>query len=319
MTTVSVRILARDIEGFLEFKRALGHPYRRGEFTIRSFERFALRRADASGEVDLKATLHAWLSRVDGRKPVTVAVELGTIRQFCLYRRRSDPQSFVPGREWAPQSAESTFLPYIFSYDEVVLLLEAVSKLRGPNVWHPCIRVLLLILYCTGLRIGEAVRLQLRDVDLKDRSFTVRESKGKTRIVPFRADLAREIAEYLHQRRQIAKELTTAAVLVRPSGRALTVAVASNVIRQLLRCLGLKPPKGRVGPRPYDMRHTFAVHRLTEWYREGVDVHSRLPWLSAYMGHDNILGTEIYLTATPELTAVAAQRFARHFRSARRR
>lgn len=70
----------------------------------------------------------------------------------------------------------------------------------------------------------------------------------------------------------------------------------------------LKPSSGRVGPRPYDIRHAFAVHRLVRWYRAGVDVHTRLPWLAAYMGHDDILGTEVYLTATPQLLHLAARR-----------
>lgn len=64
-----------------------------------------------------------------------------------------------------------------------------------------------------------------------------------------------------------------------------------------------------MGPRPYDWRHTFAVHRLTRWYRQGVDLHARLPWLSTYMGHDDILGTETYLTVTPELLGLAGHRF----------
>lgn len=69
-----------------------------------------------------------------------------------------------------------------------------------------------------------------------------------------------------------------------------------------------EPDHGRIGPRPYDFRHSFAVQRLSKWYRQGADLHSRLPWLSAYMGHDDILGTETYLTATPELLELAGSR-----------
>jgi integrase len=72
-------------------------------------------------------------------------------------------------------------------------------------------------------------------------------------------------------------------------------------------------PSGRTGPRPYALRHAFAVHRLTEWYRSGADIHARLPWLSAYMGHVNLLGTEVYLHATPELLTLASERFAGRF------
>ena len=79
-------------------------------------------------------------------------------------------------------------------------------------------------------------------------------------------------------------------------------------MRRLLRRAGLKPPQGRVGPRPYDFRATFAVHRLTRWHKRRVDLAARLPWLSAYMGHVDLLGTEVYLTATPELLALAGRR-----------
>jgi integrase/recombinase XerD len=84
----------------------------------------------------------------------------------------------------------------------------------------------------------------------------------------------------------------------------------------VLRTLGLKPPRGRRGPRPYDLRHAFAVHRLTAWCREGVDLHACLPWLSAYMGHDNVLGTEVYLHATAELMGLASERFHARFQVA---
>lgn len=90
----------------------------------------------------------------------------------------------------------------------------------------------------------------------------------------------------------------------------MTARAASDSICRLLRRLGLKPPKGRVGPRPYDLRHTFAVHRLTRWYLEGADIAARLRWLSAYMGHCDLTGTERYLRATPELLEIAGDRFA---------
>jgi integrase len=84
------------------------------------------------------------------------------------------------------------------------------------------------------------------------------------------------------------------------------------MVRRLFRRAGLKPARGRVGPRPYDIRHTFAVHRLAHWYRAGVDLHARLPWLSTYLGHESLLGTETYLTATPALLARAGRRFHTH-------
>ena len=79
---------------------------------------------------------------------------------------------------------------------------------------------------------------------------------------------------------------------------------------------GLKPRKGRAGPRPYDLRHAFAMHRLNSWYKQGVDLHARLPWLSTYMGHVDIIGTETYLNATPELLALAGNRLRRRYKKA---
>jgi integrase len=89
------------------------------------------------------------------------------------------------------------------------------------------------------------------------------------------------------------------------------VKTAQHTLRILFTKAGWKPERGRAGPRPYDLRHAFAVTRLTQWYRQGVNLHDRLPWLSAYMGHVDIIGTESYLNATPELRELAAHRLRR--------
>jgi len=93
----------------------------------------------------------------------------------------------------------------------------------------------------------------------------------------------------------------------------LPVNTAGGTVRGLFQLTGMKPAKGRIGPRPYDLRHAFAVHRLSHWYKQGADLHTRLPWLSAYMGHVDIVGTETYLKATPELMGVAANRLRRRY------
>jgi len=308
--------LAQDLERFLVYKRALGHPYRRAEFTLRSFDRYVLKHARRDRPLQLAELVRGWLAERAGRKAVSVATELGPVRQFFLYRRRTDPGGFVPGRDWAPQSTRSVFVPHVLSAAEIRALLNAARTLPGPPLRSHAIVTLLLILYCTGLRFGEAVRLRLQDVDLVRRVFIVHESKGKTRFVPFRADLARSLQCYRRERDRVAGVTADAALLVRPDGRPFTTLAASNAVRHLLRRIGIKPPKGRTGPRPYDLRHTFAVHRLTNWYRAGIDIHSRLPWLSAYLGHNDLLGTEVYLKATPELLGTASRRFEIRLRGA---
>jgi integrase len=114
---------------------------------------------------------------------------------------------------------------------------------------------------------------------------------------------------YLAARRAFASAKPEDYFFVGVNKRTLPVITASITIRALFRKAGLKPDRGRIGPRPYDLRHSFAVDRLTRWYRAGVDFSARLPWLSAYMGHDDIMGTETYLTATPELLGLAGNRF----------
>jgi len=326
MTMITLAGLARDVSEFLRLKRTLGHRYQTAEYLLKGFQRFAQARATKPSSpgrekwISLEATIQAWLSRPSVRKPVTSAIELGVLRHLCLYRRRRDGRGFVPEQAWAPQT-KSQFSAHVFSHEQISQLLKAASRRQERSISPETLHTLLLVLYCTGLRPGEAVRLRLGDVDLAKRVFFIRESKGKSRWVPFGSDLARKLRSYLRSRVSIARSsnpMATDAWFIRRDGRPLTVASASGAVRQLLRSEGLKPRAGRVGPRPYDMRHAYTVHRLTDWSRKGVDVHARLPWLSAYLGHDNALGTEHYMHATPELLRLASRRFEKRFHQARR-
>jgi site-specific recombinase XerD len=313
MTRLSVVALGRDIDDFLVFKRALGYSYRRSEATLRSFQRYARSQARPGALIDLGKVIRAWLVRISGRKPVTLALDLGVVRQLCQFRRRSDPTGFVPAVSLAPET-ESHYLPHIFSEEEIHALLRAAALHQGRNFWPAMLRLLILVTYCTGLRFGEAVRLQCSDVDLRNNVLHIRESKGRSRLVPFGSDLAGEFHRFWPERMELLARRGRCGedgVFIGRYGRPITLKGASDAVRRLLRRLGLKSARGRAGPRPYDLRHAFAVHRLTAWYREGVDIHARLPWLSAYMGHVNVLGTEVYLHATPELLQLASERFAK--------
>jgi integrase len=308
--------LAGELRQFVAHRRALGYSYRRAAATLQSFDRFVLAHAKPNTTLSLADLLRGWLHRRSGRKPVSVAVDLGTLRQFCRYRLRFDADGFLPGREWAPQATHSDFVPHVLSAEQIRQLLDEAGRLRCDLHARPVIRLLILILYCTGLRFGEALRLEIQDVDFNERVFRIRESKGKTRWVPFRTDLGREMQTYRRQRDVLAPASLHAPFLVRPDGKAFSVKGASGIVRGMLRRLGFKPPCGRIGPRPYDLRHTFAVHRLESWHRAGVDVHARFAWLSAYLGHDDIMGTEVYLHATPELLELASHRLRSRLRSA---
>ena len=318
MNPVTAFQLARDAQDFLRFKRAMGIAYWRAEFVLSGFVRFVRHHWGDHGEVTLDEAITRWCARIAARKAVTLANEFGVVRQLCLYRRRRDPCSYVPEHALAPVK-ESVFLPYIFSHDEVHRILAAANAHDGRFIWASMLRTLILVLYCTGLRLGEAVRLRQADVDLDHGVLMIQRSKGRSRTVAIRADLVAELRGYAAARQRLVHDRRRAepeAFFVRLDASPLTVTSASNAIRGLLRQLGIKPPAGRVGARPYEFRHAFAVHRLTAWANEGVDIHARLPLLSAYLGHQNLIGTEVYLKATPQLLELASSRFEQHLRGA---
>jgi len=280
--------------------------YDSAEWTLRRFDRFVAQTFRGRRPIDLKVAIEGWLATFHCR-PVTITNSFLVMRKFCLFLRRRDPNGFVPDRDMAPRIYQSHHLPHIFSPAEIRILLDEIGKMQDP-FRSRAYRALLLILYCTGLRTGEAVRLRIRDVDLREKVLRVEVSKAKSRWVPFEETLAKELSVYLRERCLISPASEDSWFLVQPNGSPFGRTIVSSRITILLRQAGMKPRRGRVGPRPYDTRHSFAVNRLTEWYREGVDVQERLAWLSAYLGHDDLLGTQDYLQLTPELRRIVSTR-----------
>ena len=298
--------LANELGAFLEFKRSLGIQYDGAEWMLRRFDRYVAQNFKGRRPIDLKVAIEGWLTTFHC-SPVIITSNFLVIRKFCLFLRRQDPNGFVPDRDLGPRVYESHHLPHIFSPAEIRILMDEIGKMRHP-FRSQTYRALLLIWYCTGLRRGEAVRLRLRDVDLREKVLRVENSKAKSRWVPFEETLARELAEYLRERRRINPASQDSTFLIQPDGSPCGKTVVSQRITALLRQTGIKPRRGRAGPRPYDTRHSFAVNRLTEWYREGVDLQERLAWLSAYLGHEDLLATQDYLHLTPELRRIVSTR-----------
>jgi integrase len=307
--------VAGELHGFLQFKRSLGYGYARAEFALREFDRFLSDYAAKNRRWQLDRAAIEWLSSKPERKPVSVSGDAAILRQFFAYLRRL-PNRQVVEPLWPKLPTESSFVPNFLSEQDILKLLELCAGLKRPRFRAKLYRALLLILYCTGLRFGEALRLRMRDVDTRSGVLFVDVFKGRARWVPFHRSLCRELDGYLADRRKYAPSGPDARFFVGINQRVLPVETAGGTLRRLFILAGLKPQKGRVGPRPYDLRHAFAVHRLSRWYRQGVDLHARLPWLSAYMGHVDILGTETYLSATPELMNLAANRLRRRYHKA---
>src|SRR5437016_831471 len=220
--------LANELQAFLDFKRSLGIQYVGAESMLRRFDRFVAETFKGRKPMDLKMAIEGWLATFHCR-PVTITNSVLVIRKFCLFLRRRDPNSFVPDRDLAPRVYESHYLPHIFSPAEIRILLDEIGKMQHP-FRSRTYRALLLILYCTGLRTGEAVRLRIRDVDLQEKVLHVEVSKAKSRWVPFEETLASELSDYLLQRSRINPASEDSRFLVQPNGSPCGRPIVSNAI-----------------------------------------------------------------------------------------
>ena len=305
---------AGELHAFLQFKRSLGYGYMRAEFTLREFDRFLIEYVARNRHWKLDRAAIAWLSSKPGRKPISVSADASVLRQFYRYLHRSSEPGTLAEPIWPHLPTESSFVPYSLSKKHILHLLELCADLKRPPFRAALYRALILVLYCTGIRFGEALRLRMRDVDTRSAVLFIDTFKGRSRWVPFHRSLSRELDRYLAARVAYAPSGEEARLFVGANHCRLPVETAGGTFRRLFKLAGLRPERGRVGPRPYDLRHAFAVHRLSRWYADGVDLHARLPWLSTYMGHVDIVGTEAYLHTTPEVLDLAGKRLRRRFK-----
>lgn len=211
---------------------------------------------------------------------------------------------------------QSTFQRYIYTHDDVVRLLDAASRPVHPAalIQPHTLRLMLLVLYATGLRAGEVLRLRCCDVDLRDRLLTIWDSKFfKSRLVPIGTALCRALAQYHTDRTRLRlADGDRSVFFATRRGRAISLGRLEHAFTRLLRKTQAGHGYSGHRPRPHDLRATFAVHRLIAWYREGADVQARLPLLSTYLGHVNVSATSVYLTMTAELLVEASVRFERY-------
>jgi site-specific recombinase XerD len=207
-------------------------------------------------------------------------------------------------------------VPYIYSRDELRRLLAAVEA-QAPSclVEKVPLRTIVLLLYGAGLRASEALALDCGDVNLAESLVTVRLSKFfKSRLVPVGVRLTRVLAEYAAWRRANHPSAEGAGpFFISRTGRRIPYDALHRAFHRLRSLAGVRRSDGgRYQPRLHDLRHTFAVHRLTTWYEQGADVQVLLPQLSVYLGHTYLAATQVYLTMTPELLRAAGHRFERY-------
>lgn len=313
MSTSLGSALGSTISQYLALKQALGRRY--------AVERKVLQHLDAflvslGSDLDPE-TFARWCHRQEHLRSGVRRKRMRIVRNLCLYRQRSEPACFVPDSSQFPLSHQS-LSPHIFAEADIAKLVHAAGSLvpttRAP-LRPQAFRLAIVLLYTTGMRRGEILRLTVGDYDPGECTLLVRESKfHKSRLLPLSRDGVREINGYLETRRTHQRSVTAEAPLLwnrHKGGNGYSGGTFGQVIRTLFRAVDIHTAAGTL-PRVHDFRHTFGVHVLLRWYRSGVDVQAKLPFLAAYMGHVSIASTEYYLHFVDELAAAASDRFVRH-------
>ena len=300
---------------YLELKQALGRQYQSERWILENLVRFL----DNQSFDDLTAqTFATWCMTLSHLKPGVRRYRLRIVRNFCLYRQRREPDCFIPDVQLFPDSHRSV-QPYLFSDLDVARLLDAAATLKpapGAPLRAEVFRLALILLYTTGLRRGELLRLVIGDFDDSAKTLLVRVSKfHKSRLLALSAQTADELERYLYTRRTQKLPVNTEIPLISnqyQGGRAYTGTGLGDTIHSLCRLIGLYTLEGRP-PRLHDFRHSFAVNALLRWYQNGVDVQAKLPLLATYMGHVSIVSTHYYLQFVEPLATAASDRFASRY------
>lgn len=299
------------IERYVSYRQSLGEKFQTNGYILRAFGRTIGAEADVA---DVRPEQVSAFLTGPGPLTRTWHGKYHALLGFYRYAISRGHVTAAPLPTVAPKRP-LPFVPHIYSNEELRRLLRATdSYQRGPGHVEPVtMRTLVLLLYGTGLRLSEALALDRPDVDLENHLLTVRQTKFyKSRLVPFSRQLGHALAQYVSDRPVPARPADMPApFFTTRTGERLKQATVQN----LFRCLRAHAGIGRTGsaryqPRLHDLRHTFAVHRLTSWYRQGADVQRLLPLLSVYLGHVHLGATQIYLSMTPELLAEANARFA---------
>jgi integrase len=299
--------LPQAVELYVHRKQEAGGKFLQSQYVLRAFARQVGNVPLASvALVQVNAFLEGPQTSVSTRRN-----KHGELRRFFEYWFRRGEAVSIPVPPNLPKSS-LTFVPYIYSRRELQRLVDATpltQPAKGRCVMTPqTFRTLILFLYGTGLRLGEALRLEWNDVNLEEGVVTVRGTKFyKWRLVPIGSDVRKLLSGHLGSN---GPSGTSEPLFATKKGLHIHIETVDISFRRLRRAAGVsRQDVTTYQPRVHDLRHTFAVHRVTDWYRTGTDVQRLLPALSTYLGHTDISGTQRYLTMTPELLQQANRRF----------
>jgi integrase/recombinase XerD len=296
--------------------RSLGHRYDAREGSFRRFDRFLQRRPDLVGK-PLPALIEAWRISGKGLQHAYEVQQCGQILSRAQSRLDPSAVAFPVDRLLWRQVQAARRRPYIYTEEEVAKLLATARSFPSPmsRLLPLTLYTMVVLAYCAGLRLREVVYLTLDDVNLEGGTIEIRETKFfKRRRLPLTPDVVSALRTYLQERNKVGAptEATDGVFWNDWTGKRYALKTAREVLTQVLRRSGLKPQRGRVGPRIHDLRHAMVCNRMLTWYKQGVNPQSSLAHLSTFLGHRDINSTLAYLTITPELLQLASERSREH-------
>ena len=295
--------LTNAVAEYLGLRRSLGFKLRHETWWLPDFASYL--KQHRSSVITTKLALR-WARQPHNASPNWWARRLGAVRRFAKYHHAFDPRNEIPPTDLIPYRPIRV-TPYIYTNEEIAEVMRHAANLSHQlqSATYP---TLIGLLAATGMRLGEAIALEMDDVDLGRSLVTVRKGKfGKLRELPVHETTIRALRSYAMVRDRIRPNRKCCKFLVSNVGTELLQQNIGHVFARLRQSAGIVKP-GRRAPRIHDLRHTFAVKTLLDWYRADIGVERRLPWLSAYLGHVSPTTTYWYLTATPELLALASER-----------
>jgi integrase/recombinase XerD len=303
-----VTALRQALVNYLDLRRSLGFGLVRDAKLLAQFLDYLNDRGVST--VSTEAAV-AWARLpVDG-SPGWWGMRLRVVRGFATYLHTLDPAVEVPPPGVLPGRGRRA-VPYLYSPADVAALFGQTQRLRTP-LRTATMRTLIGLLAVTGMRLGEVIALDDDDLDTDDGLLVVRRAKGGgSRQIPLHASTVAALAAYRTLREQIFARPISQALLVSNTGTRLLNYNVGQTFAKLVRSAGLTARTPSCRPRPHDLRHSFAVATLLDWYRDGGDVPARLPLLSTYLGHVAPAHTYWYLQAAPELLAEAGHRLEQH-------
>lgn len=307
---------AQDIQNYIKLKKALGREYRNESKTLYAFD--ALLADKYPNATELNAEMfNNWSKTLHDLTPKLRRSKMYLVYNFCLYRCRTKRQTFIPDVMTFPKDSQK-MIPYIFSEFEISQLIKVAKSLhpyKNIPLRPQTIRLAIILLYTTGLRRGELLRLNLSDFDSKEATLLIQNTKfHKSRILPISSSIAHEITEYLRLRSKFKLPMETNSPLILNSRDQKNYTGTGFIYNFSSICNALKiyTRKGNT-PRIHDLRHTFAAKVLQRWYQKGEEVQAKLPLLATYMGHVSIVSTHYYLQFIEETSSLVSTRFYESF------